>query len=105
MVKTLKEFPGNSYDSSLDEFISELINDQGVEIERMNGILVNLSEDPRSNLKPGLYDAGESIQNLKLVTSLKKPIGFFDPDNPDGAWRTSGYQSVWRARIGFKYRF
>ena len=84
MVKTLKEFPGNSYDSSLDEFISELINDQGVEIERMNGILVNLSEDPRSNLKPGLYDAGESIQNLKLVTSLKKPIGFFDPDNPEG---------------------
>ena len=84
MVKTLKEFPGNSYDSSLDEFISELINDQGVEIERMNGILVNLSEDPRSNLKPGLYDAGESIQNLKLVTSLKKPVGFFDPDNPEG---------------------
>tara|TARA_X000000950_G_scaffold175202_1_gene212913 strand:- start:54 stop:2258 length:2205 start_codon:yes stop_codon:yes gene_type:complete len=84
MVKTLKEFPGNTYDSSLDEFISELINDQGVEIERMNAILVNLSEDPRSNLKPGLYDAGESIQNLKLVTSLKKPVGFFDPDNPEG---------------------
>ena len=84
MVKTLKEFPGNSYDSSLDEFISDLINDQGIEIERMNGILVNLSEDPRSNLKPGLYDAGESIQNLKLVTSLKKPVGFFDPDNPEG---------------------
>ena len=84
MVKTLKEFPGNSYDSSLDEFISELINDQGIEIERMNRILVSLSEDPRSNLEPGLYDAGESIQNLKLVTSLKKPIGFFDPDNPAG---------------------
>ena len=84
MVKTLKEFPGNSYDSSLDEFISELINDQGVEIERMNGILVNLSDDPRSNLEPGLYDAGQSIQNLKLVTSLKKPIGFFDPENPEG---------------------
>ncbi|MDC3124962.1 DUF305 domain-containing protein [Gammaproteobacteria bacterium] len=84
MVKTLKEFPGNSFDSSLDEFISELINDQGVEIERMNGILVNLSDDPRSNLESGLYDAGESIQNLKLVTSLKKPIGFFDPENPGG---------------------
>ena len=84
MVKTLKEFPGNSFDSSLDEFISELINDQGVEIERMNGILVNLSDDPRSNLEPGLYDAGESIQNLKLVKSLKKPIGFFDPENPEG---------------------
>ena len=84
MVKTLKEFPGNSFDSSLDEFISELINDQGVEIERMNGILVNLSDEPRSNLEPGLYDAGETIQNLKLVTSLKKPIGFFDPENPEG---------------------
>ena len=84
MVRTLKEFPGNSFDSALDEFISELINDQGVEIERMNGIFVNLSEDPRSNLEPGLYDAGESIHNLKLVTSLKKPIGFFDPDNPEG---------------------
>ena len=42
MVRTLKEFPGNSFDSALDEFISELINDQGVEIERMNGIFVNL---------------------------------------------------------------
>ena len=41
----------------------------------MNTILVSLSEDPRSNLKAGLFDAEESILNMKLVKS-KKPAGF-----------------------------
>ena len=65
----------------LSEFTAELVNDQGVEIERMNGIAVNLSDDPRSNLASGLYDAGQAILNLELVASLKKPVGF-DPTNP-----------------------
>ena len=82
MVKDLKQYPGTAYDSILNEFISELVNDQGVEIERMNGIAVNLSDDPRSSLAAGLYDAEQAILNLELVSSLKKPVGFFDPTNP-----------------------
>ena len=82
MVKDLKEYPGTVYDPILNEFVSDLVNDQGVEIERMNGIAVNLSEDPRSRLSPGLYDAGEAIKNLELVKSLKKPTGFYNPSNP-----------------------
>ena len=82
MVKDLKEYPGTTYDPILNEFVSDLVNDQGVEIERMNGIAVNLSNDPRANLLPGLFDAGEAIKNLKLVKNLKKPIGFYNPSNP-----------------------
>ena len=36
MVKDLKEYPGTAYDPILNEFISDLVNDQSVEIERMN---------------------------------------------------------------------
>ena len=71
MVKDLKQYPGTAYDSILNEFISELVNDQGVEIERMNGIAVNLSDEPRSSLAAGLYDAEQAILNLELVSSLK----------------------------------
>ena len=83
MVEELKKYPGNSYDPILNEFVSDLVNDQGVEIERMNGILVGLSDDPRSGLAPGLYIADEAILNMELVTSLRKPTGFFDPNNPE----------------------
>jgi len=34
--------------------VGVITNDQGVEIERMNGLLVGLSNDPRSGLKGGL---------------------------------------------------
>ena len=83
MVEELKKYPGNTYDPILNEFVSDLVNDQGVEIERMNGILVSLSDDPRSGLAPGLYIADEAILNMELIASLKKPTGFFDPENPE----------------------
>ena len=82
MVEELKKYPGNAYDPILNEFVSDLINDQGVEIERMNVILVGLSDDPRSGLAAGLFIAEEAILNMELVTSLQKPTGFFDPENP-----------------------
>ena len=82
MVEELKKYPGNAYDPILNEFVSDLINDQGVEIERMNTILTGLSDDPRSGLAAGLFIAEEAILNMELVTSLKKPTGFFDPANP-----------------------
>ena len=82
MVEELKKYPGNTYDPILNEFVSDLINDQGVEIERMNTLLVGLSDDPRSGLAAGLFIAEEAILNMELITSLKKPTGFFDPVNP-----------------------
>ena len=82
MVDRLNEFPGSAYDPQLYEFVTDLENDQAVEIERMNGILISLSDDPRAGLKAGVYDAGIAILNMELTASLKKPTGFFDPDNP-----------------------
>ena len=82
MVKELKKFSGAAYDPILNEFVSDLVNDQGVEIERMNVMAVNLSDDPRSGLTAGLFIADEAILNLELITSLRKPTGFYDPKNP-----------------------
>ena len=41
----------------LNEFVSDLINDQGVEIERINTLLTGLSDDPRAGLTGGLFIA------------------------------------------------
>ena len=82
MVEELRKQRGSAYDPILNEFASDVVNDQAVEIERMNILLVGLSDDPRAGLSAGLYDAGEAIMNLELVTSLSKPIGFYDPANP-----------------------
>ena len=81
MVNKLKDQPGSAYDPILYDFVSDLINDQGVEIERMNGLLTGLSTDPRASLQSGLYTAESAILNLDLVASLKKPKGFYDPEN------------------------
>ena len=82
MVDMLKKQPGSRYDQLLSEFVSDLVNDQAIEIERMNGILINLSDDPRAGLMAGLFTAEEAISNMELVASLRKPVGFFDPKNP-----------------------
>ena len=47
----------------------------------MNGFLTGLSNDPRASLQSGLYTAESAISNLDLIASLKKPSGFYDPDN------------------------
>ena len=82
MVKELRDQPGSAYDPLLNEFVSDVANDQAVEIERMNELLVGLSSDPRAGLAPGLFDAEEAILNLELVVSRRKPPGFYDPNNP-----------------------
>ena len=82
MVEELREQPGSTYDPLLNEFASDVTNDQAVEIERMNAILIGLSSDPRAGLKAGLYDAGEAILNMQLLVSYRKPLGFYDPANP-----------------------
>ena len=82
MVKDLLDQPGSAYDPLLYDFVGDIKNDQMVEIERMNALLVTLSDDPRANLKAGLTDAGIAIKNMTLVASLSKPAGFVDPNNP-----------------------
>ena len=83
MVEHLLDQPGSAYDPVLFEFVGDVKNDQRVEIERMHALLVTLYEDPRANLKPGLTDAGIAIKNLRLISSLAKPPGFVDPNNPN----------------------
>ncbi len=82
MVEELREQPGSTYDPILNEFVSDITNDQAVEIERMNALLIGLSSDPRAGLASGLYDAEEAIMNMQLVESQRKPLGFYDPANP-----------------------
>ncbi|HSR52298.1 MAG TPA: DUF305 domain-containing protein [Acidobacteriota bacterium] len=84
MVEELLDQSGSAYDPVLFEFVNGITNDQTAEIERMNALLVSLSDDPRAGLSPGFRDAGQAISNMKLVASLPKPDGFFDPKNPAG---------------------
>ena len=82
MVEELVEKAGSAYDPVLFDFVNDVTNDQSAEIERMNALLASLSFEPRASLSPGFEDAGQAIWNLKLVTTLPKPPGFFDPQNP-----------------------
>ena len=82
MVEELLEQPGAAYDPVLFDFTSDITNDQTAEIERMNVLLISLSDDPRAGLKPGLYEAEQVAWNMNLVASLTKPPGFIDPENP-----------------------
>ena len=84
MVEELLEQPGAAYDPVLFEFTNEVTNSQSTEIERMNVLLVGLSDDPRAGLAAGFDDAGQALSNMELVASLAKPAGFFDPHNPGG---------------------
>ncbi len=82
MVEELLEQPGTAYDPVFFEFTTDVTNDQNAEIERMHGLLLGLSADPRVGLAAGLDDAEQAIANLELVTTLPRPPGFFDPRNP-----------------------
>lgn len=82
MVEKLHEQPGSAFDPVLFEFTNDIINDQTAEIEKMNLLLVGISNDPRAGLAAGFTDADSAILNLELVAALPRPRGFFDPDNP-----------------------
>lgn len=84
MVENLLEQPGSAYEPTLFEFTSDVTNDQTAEVERMNALLVSISDDPRAGLSAGFLDAGQAIWNMELLAFLEKPPGFFDPDNPAG---------------------
>ena len=42
----------------------------------MNGLLINLFDDPRAGLAAGLFTADEAISNMELIASLRKPVSF-----------------------------
>ena len=84
MVNDLHSQPGSAYDPVLFDFTNDIVNDQTAEIKRMNGLLAGLSPDARVGLKAGFRDAGEAAMNMKLISALPKPTGFFDPKNPRG---------------------
>jgi hypothetical protein len=39
-------------------------------------------DDPRIGLSAGWHDAGEAIWNMRLLSNVPKPTGFYDPENP-----------------------
>ncbi|MDE0478113.1 MAG: DUF305 domain-containing protein [Gammaproteobacteria bacterium] len=84
MVENLLDQPGSAQDSELYRFTTDVTSDQTSEIERMITMLSGFSPDPRVALTPGFRDAGEAALNMRLVASLPKPDGFFDPANPSG---------------------
>jgi uncharacterized protein (DUF305 family) len=84
MVKKLLDQPGSAHDPVLEDFTTDVTKEQEAEIKRMSALLLQLSADPRSALRPGFRDAGQAISNMALVASLPKPTGFYDPQNPAG---------------------
>ena len=84
MVENLLDQPGSAQDSELYRFTTDVTSDQTSEIERMITMLSGFSPDPRVALAPGFRDAGEAALNMRLIASLPKPDGFFDPANPSG---------------------
>ncbi|MEM7667465.1 MAG: DUF305 domain-containing protein [Pseudomonadota bacterium] len=82
MVDDLLGQPGTATDPVLFQFVGDIENDQQAEIDQMTLLLSKLSPDPRAGLEPGFADAGEAIMNLRKVVSLRKPAGFFNPENP-----------------------
>lgn len=84
MVTDLLERSGSAYDPVLFRFTNDITNEQTAEINRMSLLLREQVGDPRSTLAAGFRDAGQAEGNLRLVASLPKPAGFFDPANPEG---------------------
>ncbi len=84
MVSDLLGLQGTATDPVLYDFTTEVRTDQQAEIDRMKTALAALSDDPRTGLAGGLFDAEEAISNLRHVSFLRKPAGFFDPANPSG---------------------
>ena len=82
MVEDLLAHQGAAQTPELFEFTRDVRNDQEAEIERMTVMLASYSPDPRVGLAVGFRDAGSAIWNMSLLTSLPKPEGFFDPENP-----------------------
>ncbi|MFD1787041.1 DUF305 domain-containing protein [Sphingomonas floccifaciens] len=84
MVRDLLSHPGSAYDPVMAQFANDVRTEQQAEINRMGALLGGLSSDPRATLAAGLTKPGIAQWNMRLVASLPKPPGFFDPANPGG---------------------
>jgi uncharacterized protein (DUF305 family) len=84
MVADLLARSGSAYDPVLFRFANDVTNEQQAEINRMTALLRERAGDPRSTLAGGFRDAGQAAENMTLLASLPKPVGFFDPANPEG---------------------
>ncbi|HCQ99101.1 MAG TPA: DUF305 domain-containing protein, partial [Acidobacteria bacterium] len=79
MVENLLDQPGAAQGLQLYAFTSDVTSDQGIEIDRMDAMLAELSTDPRVQLAAGFDDAGQAMWNMALLASRAKPDGFYDP--------------------------
>ncbi|HZV85431.1 MAG TPA: DUF305 domain-containing protein, partial [Brevundimonas sp.] len=84
MVADLLARSGSAYDPVLFRFANDVTNEQQAEINRMTALLRERAGNPRSTLAGGFRDAGQAAGNMTLLASLPKPVGFFDPANPEG---------------------
>lgn len=82
MVEELLDEEGTAADPVLFQFVGDVEGEQKAEIGKMDKLLAKLSADPRSGLAAGFDNAGEAIMGLTKVASLRKPAGFFNPENP-----------------------
>ena len=82
MARELLSRRGSAYDPVLFQFANDIVNEQQAEIVRLSALLAPLANDRRAVLTPGFRDAGQVLSNMRLVASLPKPTGFFDPNNP-----------------------
>ncbi|MEO5588208.1 MAG: hypothetical protein ABIS03_01380 [Gemmatimonadaceae bacterium] len=71
---------------------SAMVNTDGSPSTRMSATAP--SPDPRINLKPGWFDAGQAIWNLKLVSETKPSANFMSAGNP-------GEQRLWSSDLAF----
>jgi uncharacterized protein (DUF305 family) len=84
MAQELLANPASAREPTLFDFANEVVTDQRAEITRMTASLNKLVDDPRTGLAAGFRDAGQAARNVRLIASLPKPTGFFDPAHPSG---------------------
>jgi uncharacterized protein (DUF305 family) len=84
MAEDLLAEDGGAQDPKLYEFASDLKGDRSIAIAKLDGMLADLSTDPRVHLKAGFRDAGEAAINVEKVATLENPRGFYDPKAPAG---------------------
>jgi len=107
MVDDLLDQAGAAQDSQLFAFASDVESDQGIEIDRMDAMLAEITGDPRVQLAAGFDDAGQAVWNMALVTSRPKPAGFFAPtedadeEDDDGGRRRRGLLSFSNTDMAF----